>query len=131
MPSAALRVVCTCARLACRCSFYSSVEVVAFAKSLSDHSFINTKTNQFFPYARVLSLNGYATFLRLFDAAASKVCATYTLVWAEASRPACCRHSTAKPASPLSCCSCLLRSRNTAAARRISSPASYSVAERR
>ena len=63
--------------MACRCSFYSSVEVVQFAKSLSDHSFIDTMSNKFFPHARTLSLNGYATFLRLFDAAVLKVRAFY------------------------------------------------------
>jgi len=34
-------------------------------------------SNEFFPHARTLSLNGYATFLRLFDAAVLKVRAFY------------------------------------------------------
>lgn len=60
-----------------RCCFYSSIEVIKFATSLADHQYIDLESNPytrgFSQYAKHASLDSYASFLRFFDDAASKV----------------------------------------------------------
>eukprot|EP00039_Didymoeca_costata_P011076 m.152373 g.152373 ORF g.152373 m.152373 type:complete len:1263 (-) comp15053_c0_seq4:41-3829(-) len=56
------------------CCFYSAIQIVQFAPPrTTPYQLKDSRRSAFFKYAQVLSLNGFATFLRLFDSLVEKL----------------------------------------------------------